>query len=377
MTVKKDAERGTWYFVVELPAVAGKRQQLKRRGFPTKKAAQAEFDQVSTESRKGSFVRPMRGTVAEYLVDIWLPSKRSTLRPSTIVGYEKVVNRRLVPLIGEYQLAALDAAAVEVMYGELLSSGGVGGAPLSAKTVANAGGVLSKALRDAVRLKRLAYNVSADAELPARVRPEQSTWTADEATRFLAATTDDRPFPMWRLALSTGMRRGELCGLRWRDLDLDDGRATIASTRVVAREVVTGEPKTKAGNRVVRLDAETINVLRAWRKRTNEERLVAGAAWIDTGLVFVDALGEPPHPETVTRWWRKACEAAGLPVIRLHDARHTAATLMLRDGVPVKVVSQRLGHADIAVTMRVYQHVTAQDDQLAADVLGSALGGKT
>lgn len=118
-------------------------------------------------------------------------------------------------------------------------------------------------------------------------------------------------------------------------------------------------------------------MLKAWRVRQNEERLAAGAAWADTGLVFVDALGEPPHPETVTRWWREACVAVGVPPIRLHDARHTAATLMLRAGVPVKVVSQRLGHADIAVTMRVYQNVTAQDDQIAADVLGSALGGKT
>jgi integrase len=245
---------------------------------------------------------------------------------------------------------------------DLLTSGGVDDAPLSPKTAANAGGVLSKALRDAVRLKRLAYNVCADAELPARIRPEQSTWTADEATRFLAATVDDRAFPIWRLALSTGMRRGELCGLRWRDLDLEDGRATVASTRVVAREVVTGEPKTKAGHRVVRLDAETITVLLAWRKHQAEERLMAGSAWRDAGLVFVDALGEPPHPETVTRWWRKACMAAEVPVIRLHDARHTAATLMLRNGVTAKVVSQRLGHADIAVTLRVYQNVTAQDD---------------
>jgi integrase len=105
------------------------------------------------------------------------------------------------------------------------------------------------------------------------------------------------------------------------------------------------------------------------------ERLAAGPAWQDYGLVFVDELGVPPHPETITRWWREAVARARLPAIRLHDARHTAATMLLRAGVPVKVVAQRLGHADVTVTMRVYQHVTAQDDQAAADALGQALGG--
>jgi integrase len=124
----------------------------------------------------------------------------------------------------------------------------------------------------------------------------------------------------------------------------------------------------------VSLDRDTVNALAAWRRQQAEERLAVGPAWRDHGLVFVDEVGIPPHPETMTRWWREAVARAGLPPIRLHDARHTAATVMLRAGVPVKVVSQRLGHADVAVTMRVYQHVTAQDDRSAADALGRALG---
>jgi integrase len=114
----------------------------------------------------------------------------------------------------------------------------------------------------------------------------------------------------------------------------------------------------------------------AWRRGQAEERLAAGAGWTDSGLVFVDEVGVPPHPETITRCWREAVRRAGLPAIRLHDARHTAATVMLRAGIPVKVVSQRLGHADVAVTMGVYQHVTAQDDRAAADALSRALAGK-
>ena len=118
----------------------------------------------------------------------------------------------------------------------------------------------------------------------------------------------------------------------------------------------------------------TVVVLSTWRRDRAEERLAAGGGWSDSGLVFVDELGVPPHPETITRWWRQAVARAGLPAIRPHNARHTAATVMLRAGVPVKVVSQRLGHPDVAVTMRVWQHVTAQDDRAAAEALGRALG---
>jgi len=201
-----------------------------------------------------------------------------------------------------------------------------------------------------------------------------SAWTEGEATGFLAAVRDERLYPLWRLVLATGLRQGELCGLRWSDVDLEVGRLEVVTTRVVAETVVTGAPKTKAGARLVALDAGTVIGLTAWRRRQLEERLAAGPAWSDHQLVLVDELGVPPHPETVTRWWNEAVARARVRRIRLHDARHTAATLALRAGVPLKVVTQRLRHADVAVTMRVYQHVTAQDDQAAADALGRALG---
>jgi integrase len=173
--------------------------------------------------------------------------------------------------------------------------------------------------------------------------------------------------------LHTGLRRGELCGLRWRDVDLDAGTLTVASTRVVAEQVEVGEPKTRAGARTIALVADTAAVLATWRRHQLAERMTAGPAWTDHGLVFTDELGVPPHPETVTRWWREAIARAGLRPIRLHDARHTAATLMLRAGTRTKVVSERLGHADIAVTQRIYEHVSQADDQDAADALARAL----
>jgi integrase len=129
-----------------------------------------------------------------------------------------------------------------------------------------------------------------------------------------------------------------------------------------------------SGSRTISLDASTLMVLKAWKARLATERLAAGEAWTDCGRVFVDELGVAPHPETVTGWWAAAVRRAGLRHIRLHDARHTAATLALRAGVPVKVVTQRLGHTNVTTTLSIYQHVTQQDDQAAADVLGKLLG---
>ena len=370
------ASNGTWVFVVDVPGTNGKRRQLRRRGFVTKKAAQTELTAVLNDLHRGAYVRPSRMTLGMYLTERWLPARRADLRASTALGYEKLIASRIVPALGGIPLHRIDASLLEVFYSNLLKGGGRNAGPLAAKTVANTAGLLSIALADAVRLKVIPYNPSADARLPRRPRREMTAWTESEAATFLSGVSSDRMFPLWRLALATGLRRGELCGLRWKDLDFAAGTLSVASTRVVAEAVVTGEPKTRAGVRVVSLDRDTVVALSSWRRRQAEERLAVGGGWRDSGLVFVDEFGVPPHPETITRWWREAVARAGLPPIRLHDARHTAATVMLRAGVPVKVVSQRLGHADVAVTMRVYQHVTAQDDRAAADALGRALASE-
>jgi integrase len=372
--VSKDETRGTYYFVVDLPAVAGKRRQVKRRGFRSKSEAQRAMREVLNAGDAGNYVRPTSDTLGSFLVDRWLPTVRGNVKESTLHGYEKVVRSRILPAIGEARLRDLDAARLEAFYADLVSGGGRGVAGLSPKTVTNVAGVLSVALGEAVRWNLISRNPAKDAKTPRLRRPEMNAWTEQEAQVFLASVRSDRLFPLWRLALVTGLRRGELCGLRWSDLDLESGVLGVANTRVQARLVVEGPPKTESSRRSIALDRETVSVLRSWRATLASERLRAGEAWLDSGYVFVDELGHPPHPETVSRWWREAIGRAGVKPIRLHDARHTAATLLLRSRVPLKVVSQRLGHADVAITMRVYQHVTLADDQDAADTLAAALG---
>jgi integrase len=372
MVVHKD-DRGKYWFVVDAPAENGRRRQVKRRGFRTLKEARAAEAALVNEFAEGTYIQPTKGTVGEWL-EQWLDMRAPDLRPTTHHGYAKVVRRRIIPALGALRLAEITTAEIERWYASLVVAGGVDGRGLSPKTVANTAGVLSIALGDAVRLRLLRHNPASEARLPRRERVEMSAWTEAEAGAFLAAVRGDRLGPIWRVVLATGLRRGELCGLRWVDVDLAAGTLEVAQSRVVADEVMTGAPKTRAGSRVLALDTGTVAALSAWRRQIATERLAAGGVWADCGLVLVDEFGVPPHPETVTRWWREAVDAAGARPIRLHDARHTAATVLLRSGQPVKVVTQRLGHADVAVTMRVYQHVTAQDDRAAADALGKALG---
>jgi integrase len=182
---------------------------------------------------------------------------------------------------------------------------------------------------------------------------------------------------MWVLFLARGPRRGELAGLRWEDTDLDAGRMRLGMhTRVsVGGRVVESDAKTSAGRRSIPLDEGLIAVLRAHRKRQLEERLAWGEAWTDTGYVFTREDGLPLHPESISQHWDRLVERLGLPRIRLHDARHTAATLMLEDGTPVKVASEMLGHSRASITQDTYQHVLPGMAEAAGERLSGRLLG--
>ncbi len=197
---------------------------------------------------------------------------------------------------------------------------------------------------------------------------DMRTWTADELRRFLDHVRDDRLFPAWRLAASTGLRRGELLGLRWQDVDLHAGRVSVRQTlTTVGNKVAFGEPKTARGKRNIALDGVTIGALRTWRTQQAQERLALGPVWQDTGLVFSREDGSLIHPDTFSFWFDRHVRAADVPRIRFHDLRHTHATLALQAGVPAKVVSERLGHATVAFTLDVYSHVIPALQEDAAE----------
>jgi integrase len=177
-------------------------------------------------------------------------------------------------------------------------------------------------------------------------------WTPQQVRTFLGAVDGDRFYALWVLLLTTGMRRGELAGLRWCDVDLDAGVLSVVRTRVsVAYTVSESDPKTRSSRRSVTLDARVVAVLRTHRRRQLEERLRWGEAWTDTGYVFTREDGWPIHPERISVLFARLVEIAGVPKIRLHDLRHTSASLALASGVHPKVVGERLGHSSISVTL--------------------------
>ena len=200
---------------------------------------------------------------------------------------------------------------------------------------------------------------------------ELRTWSAEQLAAFLDSQRNDRLYALWHTLAMTGLRRGEALGLRWQDVDLEAGRLAVRRALVpCGREVLVSEPKTARGRRVVALDPETVAVLKGQAARQLEEQQAA-QSWTDTGLVFTSEDGEALHPEVVSRFFRKAVKEAMLPDIRLHDLRHTHATLALRAGIHPKVVSERLGHATVAITLDTYSHaIPAMQEEAAALIAG-------
>jgi integrase len=265
------------------------------------------------------------------------------------------------------QLRRVDAGMLNALYAALLAegklttaNGGSGG--LSARSVRYIHTIVHRAFRDAVRWSRIARN-PADAADPPRasavVRPTMSTWTADEVRAFLDHTAEHRLHAAFVMLATTGMRRGECLGLRWSDVDLAVGRVSVSQTVImVHHDIRVGSPKTSRGRRTVELDPETAAALREHRKRQAAERLLMGAGFTDHGLVFCMPDGGPLHPERFSRTFSRQTAHAGLPPIRLHDLRHTWATLALQNGVHPKIVHERLGHANVSITLDVYSHVS-------------------
>jgi integrase len=234
-------------------------------------------------------------------------------------------------------------------------------------------------MQDAVLDRVILVNPVIGSKLPKRDgKPKHQTWAGPQAASFLEAAAGTRWHPLWQLALASGMRRGELCGLRWEDIDLDARVISIErSTTQLGQERVTTTPKNHE-RRTITVDTRTIGVLRTWRKQQAAERLAWGPAYVDTeGLVFTWENGSPVLPDYVTKEFGKAQTASclGLPRLVLHEARHSHATVLLRDGVPVHIVAKRLGHKDLSVTLNTYADAVPDDDRRAVDVFAKAVWG--
>ena len=289
----------------------------------------------------------MSQKLGEFLRDEWLPAVRAKIRPTTYVGYEGHVRRYLVPALGDRRLDELVPTDLNRLYAQLLTK-------LRPATVRSVHATCRSALRDAVKWGLLDSNPAERADPPKQAHGEMTVWTAAELTSFLESVRDHSLYPLWLTLAMTGLRRGEALGLRWIDVDLDSLQMRIRQTLLQAgSKVLVGKPKTARGRRVVVLDEGTAAVLRSL-PRTGE-------------LIFCHPDGRNLHPGEVTKAFVTLVDASGLRRIRLHDLRHTHATLALQAGVHPKIVSERLGHSSIAFTLEVYSHAlpTLQEEAAA------------
>jgi integrase len=292
---------------------------------------------------------------------------RPRIRESTWVRYEQLISSDVLPVIGAVRLGRLRPNDVQRVVNEMVSKG------LAARTVVQGYRVLSSALSQAVRWQMIPTN-PATAVRPPRIERAELTIPDAEQVRAIVEAAEGWVHLPILLAATTGMRRGEVFGLRWRDVDLDANLVRVTgSLQRVGGKLRVVEPKSARGRRTVSLPATVVEVLRAHRKDQAERRLLLGEGWTDSDLVVERGDGQPRDPDTITHYFADIATKVKVPGVRFHDLRHAYATSLLRGGVHPKIVSEALGHASTAFTMDVYSHVLPSMQEEAAAAIAKAL----
>ncbi len=322
----------SWAFTVDIGPRGGKRKQVSRSGFKTKREALAAMADLQDNAAKGTRVEPSKMTVGDYLDD-WLNGVKGEIRGSTWKSADGHVRLHIKPRIGDVGLQVLTRNRVRALWRELRDTG------LSPKSVHNVSVTLNSALNAAVEDQLIVSNPAArTSKAPKASRAKLRTWSAEQVRAFLAYVADDADLALWRVAAMTGMRRGEVLGLRWQDVDLDAARLSVRQTWGRSDSGLDfGEPKTARGRRTIDLDPHTVAILREHGTTQKRDRLAFGPGYEDHGLVFARPDGTPHDPDVVSQRFARLAEKAGLPVIRFHDLRHTHASILLAQGRPPKV----------------------------------------
>jgi integrase len=358
-----------WLYMLDLPVGPdGRRRQQKRKGFLDEAAARKAEDKARCEY--GRVELAADGTVAAELTR-WLDERELDLESTSLDNYRDVLRCYVFPHLGNRQLYTVDKQAIHGLYKTLLRNGGKRSAGLSPTTVRLVHRVLTKALRD------LGFHIDGVRQ-PRPVQREimgrKGIWTPAEATQFLHHHLGHRLRAAWVMAVVVGTRRGELAGLKWSKVDLDRAVLFIHWQRTAPSGVVLEKAPKGKSRRAVAIGPAMVAELQAHRERQRLEQEAAGALYHDGDYVFCREDGKPYYPKYLTDHWAKACADAAVPVIALHDARHTSATTGADAGVPEHVMQRRLGHADARTTRDWYTHVLPESERRAAELMETVLG---
>lgn len=360
---------GRWVGVVHLGYEGGRRRRKHIYGKTRQDVARRLATAI--KARQDGLPLPSDRDTVESFLGQWLKSVRPSLRPRTWTRYESLIRIHALPEIGRVPLAKLAPPHLQKLYASRLDAG------QSPASVRQLHAVLHRALRQALRWGLVARNVGDMVTAPRVERHQIKTLEQDQARALLEAASGDRLEAFYILALATGMRLGELMALQWADIDLEVGSLYVRGTLIRTRgEVRIAEPKTSRSRRRIELTALAVGAIRRHRVLQNEERLRLGDAWANKDLAFANEVGDFLSETNFRRQsFAPLLKRAGLPHMRFHDLRHTAATLLLARGVHPKIVSEMLGHSTIAVTLDLYSHVTPTMQRETAVVMDSVLGG--
>ena len=365
ITKRKD---GRWFGRVDLGWQGGKRRSKSVYG-KTRREVAEKLQKAQETKRKGLPVVGETQTVEQFLMDWLEKTVKIKTRVRTHETYEVSLRLHILPYLGKVRLSDLSPQRVQTWLGDLDQAG------VSAGVRFNARAVLRSALNQAMKWELISRNAAALVDAPSVSRDEIQPLDQTQVRRLLAVCASHRLGSVFTVAVALGLRLGEVLGLRWADIDLEKRELRVRQTLQRQKgRVAFGEPKSKRSRRTLPLPIVAAEALKAHRTRQLQERLLAGSRWHDSGLVFTSTIGTSADDRNVRRAWKELLASADLPYVRIHDLRHTAATLLLTQGVHPRVVMETLGHSQIGVTLDTYSHVLPVLQREAADEMDKALG---
>ncbi len=351
----------------------GKRRRIRKKFVgDTRKDVQRRLTEALGKQDKGEHVERGR-TSFKTAIHRWLDEvARRQLQPSTLVSYESLIKNHIEPALGSILLTQIQPDAIDRFMAKKQADG------LSARSVQYCHAIIRRALGQAVKWRMIGYNAARDATPPKSDAAMVSPFTPEQARAFLLAIAGDRLEALFTVAMAVGLRRGEALGLSWVDLDLDRRTLTVRQTlQRLKGKLVLGPTKTKKSARMVSLPAFSVEAFRRHKEKQDAERLFAGDEWVENGLVFTTRKGTPVEPRNALRHFQRLLEVVGLPRHRLHDLRHTAASLLLFQGADLHEVKETLGHSQIKLTSDLYGHMYDAAKQRTADRMDEAMAPRS
>jgi integrase len=371
-TVKKDQNTKKWYFILTHGKKEdGKPRQFKKRGFKTKQEAHKAMLELEQSLTLGTYIQPNKILYKEYLLERFLEDKMTKVKKQTLNTYRWIVEKHIIPAIGDVELTKLNPMIIQGLYNKLTKE-----KALSDENIQKVHTLINDSLKKAERWGLIARNPAALVDRPKAVKKEITVWNVEEVRQFLKyAKKSGRYYIAFLLALTTGMRQGEILGLRWKDVDFENGCVRITQTLSSDGKELLPYTKTRSGSRTIDLPEETVAVLKKhWLFIRGEREVVRSYKNLD--LVVCTEFGTPTHKSNIRRVFKSIIKKADIPKIRFHDMRHTHATLLLLQGVNPKIVSERLGHADVRITLDTYSHLLPSMQKDTAIKFGEMLFGE-